>query len=242
MDGRAGPQTWKAIYDRVGAGSAGSGSPPSRPAPAFTQQVDERSERTIATLQPEVRPFARALVLKAAGVGITIKVISGLRSYEEQNNLYAQGRSRPGRIVTNARGGYSNHNFGIAFDVGVFERWDAEERNWKSKGWHAYRYLTVTRRGTYYYNRVDDKTLLAGFGTRVPAEFRRQPFFVGVAHTGYHVFPGFRGDVFEAHSTRRLDSFNNLEQSPFNPLASGGGPRWTSTERYRSGLIALPPQ
>jgi hypothetical protein len=25
------------------------------------------------------------------------------------------------RIVTNARGGFSNHNFGIAFDVGVFE-------------------------------------------------------------------------------------------------------------------------
>ena len=28
---------------------------------------------------------------------------------------------RPGAKVTNARGGYSNHNFGIAFDVGVFE-------------------------------------------------------------------------------------------------------------------------
>src|SRR6267143_4773191 len=27
----------------------------------------------------------------------------------------------PGRVVTNARGGFSNHNFGIAFDVGVFE-------------------------------------------------------------------------------------------------------------------------
>lgn len=58
---------------------------------------------------------------KAAAVGITIKIISGLRSYEEQNALYAQGRTKPGNIVTNAKAGYSNHNFGIAFDIGVFE-------------------------------------------------------------------------------------------------------------------------
>lgn len=50
-------------------------------------------------------------------------MISGLRSYAEQDALYAKGRSGiPGeKIVTNARGGYSNHNFGIAFDIGVFE-------------------------------------------------------------------------------------------------------------------------
>ncbi|WP_218280269.1 M15 family metallopeptidase [Verrucomicrobium spinosum] len=35
--------------------------------------------------------------------------------------MYAQGRTAPGSIVTKARGGYSNHNFGIAFDIGVFE-------------------------------------------------------------------------------------------------------------------------
>jgi peptidoglycan LD-endopeptidase CwlK len=68
-----------------------------------------------------VRSLARALVQKAARAGIEIKIISGLRSYEEQDALYAQGRTAPGDKVTNARGGYSNHNFGIAFDIGVFE-------------------------------------------------------------------------------------------------------------------------
>jgi hypothetical protein len=121
-------------------------------------------------------------------------------------------------------------------------RWDAEERNWASKGWHAYRFSTVNNRGNYYYNQVDDKTLLVGFGTQVPAAFRSAPFFIGVAHTGYHVFPGFEGGVIEAHSTRALSSVNNLEKSPFNPLGSGGGPRWTPTEKDRSGLIALPPR
>ena len=83
--------------------------------------MDDRSEKMIATLLPQVQPYARALVKKAAQHGITIKVIGGLRTYEEQNELFAQGRTKPGRIVTNARGGFSNHNFGIAFDVGVFE-------------------------------------------------------------------------------------------------------------------------
>ena len=83
--------------------------------------VDSRSEKTISTLLSEVQPFSRALVQKAAISGITIRIISGFRTYAEQDALYAQGRTQLGSIVTNAKGGYSNHNFGIAFDVGVFE-------------------------------------------------------------------------------------------------------------------------
>ena len=120
VDGKPGPETWKAIYFRV-TGKAVPPEPPTAPAPTTSGAVDPRSEKTIAALQPEVRPYARSLVLKAASMGITIKVISGLRTYDEQNDLYAQGRTKPGRIVTNARGGFSNHNFGIAFDVGVFD-------------------------------------------------------------------------------------------------------------------------
>jgi hypothetical protein len=33
---------------------------------------------------------------------------------------------------------------------------------------------------------------------------------------------------------------DNIEVSAFNPLATGGGPRWTRSEKYRSGLIAVP--
>ena len=114
VDGKAGPQTWLAIYSRiVGASPAHS--------PALSEPVDARSEAVIATLLPEVQPYARALIHKADSMGITIRAISGFRSYEEQDKLYAQGRTAKGDIVTKARGGYSNHNFGIAFDVGVFE-------------------------------------------------------------------------------------------------------------------------
>ena len=116
VDGKAGTETWGAIYDRIVGPTLKANSPVPEIAP-----VDARSEKIIATLLPEVQPMARALVQKAALNGICIKIISGLRTYEEQDALYAQGRTAPGNIVTKAKGGYSNHNFGIAFDVGVFE-------------------------------------------------------------------------------------------------------------------------
>ncbi|CDF84271.1 peptidase m15b and m15c dd-carboxypeptidase vany/endolysin [Pseudomonas knackmussii B13] len=115
VDGRAGPQTWGAIYTKI------VGPLPAEAEEANISAVDPRSETLIATLLPEVRPYARALVQKATAAGIRIKVISALRTYAEQDQLYAQGRTAPGTVVTNAKAGQSNHNFGIAFDVGVFE-------------------------------------------------------------------------------------------------------------------------
>ena len=116
VDGKAGPQTWGAIYQHVVR-------PQATPTVAFTapqDQANARSEQVIATLLPHVRPYARALYFKARDNGIQLNVISGTRTFEEQDALYAQGRTTAGNIVTNARGGYSNHNFGIAFDIGVF--------------------------------------------------------------------------------------------------------------------------
>ena len=126
VDGTAGPETWNAIYNRICRAKAAPHRKASVAKSAAVRvgardRVDDRSEKTIATLLPQVQPYARALVKKAAQHGITIKVIAGLRTYEEQNELFAQGRTKPGSIVTNARGGFSNHNFGIAFDIGVFE-------------------------------------------------------------------------------------------------------------------------
>lgn len=95
-------------------------TPVPAPGGADDGRVDDRSEKNIATLLPEVRPYARALIRAAKAEGIDAKVISGTRTYEEQDLIFAQGRTRPGKIVTKARGGYSNHNFGVAFDIGIF--------------------------------------------------------------------------------------------------------------------------
>ena len=130
-------------------------------------------------------------------------------------------------------------------------RWDEEDKalnplkpgkDWNPVwGGHAYRYAMVMRKGEYYGVKVDDATSLVGFGDKAPASLNSAPFFVGTAHAGYHVFPGFNGKVIEAHSMRNLNAFDNLEVSMFNPLGPGGGPRWTRIEKYRSGLIVIPP-
>ena len=98
------------------------------PSASWNAKVDPRSEATIQQLNPVVQPYARELVRRAAAKGIEIKVIGGFRTFKEQDKLYCQGRNipeckglyAPGSKVTNAKGGFSNHNFGIAFDIGVF--------------------------------------------------------------------------------------------------------------------------
>jgi peptidoglycan L-alanyl-D-glutamate endopeptidase CwlK len=92
---------------------------------AIDTTLDPRSAAAIATLLPAAQRAARGLLAAAndgrLGPGMVVKVICGTRSYAEQTALYAQGRTTPGPIVTDAPAGYSNHNFGIAFDVGIFQ-------------------------------------------------------------------------------------------------------------------------
>jgi hypothetical protein len=128
--------------------------------------------------------------------------------------------------------------------------WDAEDqalnplrpgRKWMPVwGGHALRHASAVNRGIYYDSTVDNVTKLVGFKRTQPAAFKTVPFFVGIAHAGYHVFPGRRGDVVEAHSMREMIAKDNIEVAPFNPLAQGGAPRWTRSEKYRSGVIAVP--
>jgi peptidoglycan L-alanyl-D-glutamate endopeptidase CwlK len=73
--------------------------------------------RRLEDLHPRVRGMAERLLTDAKAAGIPLTVTFTLRSMETQAALYAQGRTKPGKIVTNARAGYSFHNFGLALDV-----------------------------------------------------------------------------------------------------------------------------
>ena len=82
---------------------------------------DARTERSIRTLHLRAQEAARACLTTIRAAGINARIISGTRTYAEQNALYRKGRfGNPGPRVTNARGGQSNHNFGIAWDLGIF--------------------------------------------------------------------------------------------------------------------------
>lgn len=73
--------------------------------------------RGLADLHPHVRSMAERLLADAAAAGVPLTVTATLRSLKVQEALYAQGRTCPGCIVTNAKPGYSYHNFGLAIDV-----------------------------------------------------------------------------------------------------------------------------
>jgi peptidoglycan L-alanyl-D-glutamate endopeptidase CwlK len=77
---------------------------------------DQRTETNIATLLPSAQKLARRFMTVASSFDFTVRIICGTRTYAEQEALFAK---RP--KVTHARGGQSNHNFGIAWDVGLFD-------------------------------------------------------------------------------------------------------------------------
>lgn len=83
---------------------------------------DARSEGNIITLAPKVQILARQFLKILTNAGKDVRIISGTRTYAEQDALYRQGRNGNTQPkVTNARGGQSNHNFGLAWDIGLFE-------------------------------------------------------------------------------------------------------------------------
>lgn len=74
------------------------------------------NSRNIGDLIPIVAAKADNFVAACKAQGIDILIYSTLRDNESQNELYAQGRTKPGKIVTNAKAGESYHNYGCAFD------------------------------------------------------------------------------------------------------------------------------
>jgi hypothetical protein len=83
--------------------------------------IDARSESNIATLVPNAQKQARVFLKAVLEAGIRARIIGGSRTFAQQDALYAKGRTVPGARVTNARGGFSYHNFGIAWDIGLFD-------------------------------------------------------------------------------------------------------------------------
>lgn len=80
------------------------------------------ASRDLGDLSPVVRARALEFLRECHGAGLDVLIYCTLRSLEEQASLYASGRSKPGRILTNAGPGESLHNpdaqgFAWAFDA-----------------------------------------------------------------------------------------------------------------------------
>ncbi len=79
--------------------------------------MDTISEDRLKLIHPKVAERVRKLAEMLLQESVDIRVVQGLRSWNEQQKLYDQGRTTPGKIVTKCLPGHSWHNFGMAVDV-----------------------------------------------------------------------------------------------------------------------------
>lgn len=107
--------------------------------------VSAADEVMLLSLAPKVAVLFRSTIYLARAAGLNVALYSGLRSFSEQDALYSLGRDAAGKvidkkaIVTNAKGGESYHNYGLAGDI-VFRdskgnwTWDVKSVLWKKLG------------------------------------------------------------------------------------------------------------
>lgn len=96
-------------------------------------------------LHPDLLPLYRWFMEEAAKASIDVLTTCTYRSNQEQDALYAQGRTTAGHIVTNCKGGQSAHNFTIngfpaakAFDIVPIVNgkpdWESKDPIWQQLG------------------------------------------------------------------------------------------------------------
>ncbi len=98
---------------------------------------DTHTDKRILELHPDIRiTVAEYINLMESKHGMKVRVTGNpYRTFEEQDELYAQGRTKPGKIVTNARAGESYHNYGLAIDVVEIKPNFGYEKGYDQKRW-----------------------------------------------------------------------------------------------------------
>ncbi|EDZ49000.1 peptidase M15 [Bacillus cereus] len=79
------------------------------------------SSNHLQSLHPYVEILAKEFLKLTKTNGLDVRIYSVFRSWSEQDKLFSLGRWKPGKKVTNARGGESYHNWGLAFDAAPYE-------------------------------------------------------------------------------------------------------------------------
>ena len=82
--------------------------------------MDKITQQRIQKLHPKVREEVIKIIEdcdKELTGRAKIRITQGFRTFDEQDQLYAIGRTKPGKKVTNAKAGQSIHNYGLAVDI-----------------------------------------------------------------------------------------------------------------------------
>ena len=122
-DGLVGGNTWTGIYLATEK-------------PRNTASRLER-HNNILHLHPAVRNAVVKTFVQLQSEGIPFRIFEAYRYPQRQNDLYAQGRTKPGNIVTYAKPWSSYHQYGLAVDFVLYinDNWSWETRGAKAAWW-----------------------------------------------------------------------------------------------------------
>ncbi len=99
--------------------------------------MDNITLQRIEKLHPLVRNEIKKIIEECDNAltgRARVRITQGLRTFKEQDDLYAIGRNRPGKKVTNAKAGQSIHNYGLAVDICLII--DGKTASWNTvKDW-----------------------------------------------------------------------------------------------------------
>ena len=115
---------------------------------------DNVSIKRLTTLHPKLRSEVAEILIEAEKNNVGIRITSAFRTPQEQDALFAQGRTSDGNVVTNAAAWQSYHNYGLAVDICLLHKdgsisysatedldgdkvsdWDEVTRIFKNRGW-----------------------------------------------------------------------------------------------------------
>lgn len=82
--------------------------------------MDKITLQRIELIHPVLRDEVREIydvICERVSKKAAVRFTHTLRTFKEQAEIYAKGRTAPGKIVSNARPGRSWHNYGMAVDI-----------------------------------------------------------------------------------------------------------------------------
>lgn len=97
-------------------------------------------------VNPEASSALKKMQADASAIGLNLKLVSGFRSYERQENLYNSYLKKDGKTKADtysAMTGHSEHQTGLAFDIGrVNESFsNTSESKWLEENAHLYGFI-----------------------------------------------------------------------------------------------------
>jgi peptidoglycan L-alanyl-D-glutamate endopeptidase CwlK len=134
VDGKVGPNTWKALFEEEKTNRT-------FPQPTvLSASTLKQNKKRLNHVHPILSAMGQKMIDLCAQNGIAVLITQGLRTWEEQDELYAKGRTIApigrGHTVTNAKGGTSFHNFGLAFDIVILDELGKPDWNTSNPAWN----------------------------------------------------------------------------------------------------------